>query len=73
MESENRNDDNEEGNNWDEDGFIWAPDIFRIISRIMAEGGMRVAFCRVLAATRSHYLQADTADMYIMGRRLGKR
>jgi hypothetical protein len=42
MESENRNDDNEEGNNWDEDGFIWAPDIFRIISRIMAEGGMRV-------------------------------
>jgi hypothetical protein len=37
MESENRNDDNE-GNNCDEDGFIGAPDIFRI----WAEGGMRV-------------------------------
>jgi hypothetical protein len=32
MESENREDE-------EEDGFIWAPDIFRIV----AEGGMRVA------------------------------
>jgi hypothetical protein len=45
MESENRREDDiDEDDNCDEDkdGFIWAPDSFRIISRIRAEGGMKV-------------------------------